>query len=58
MSTMKEKLSLKYVSPSFSQQLLDKWNILTQGNKSITEYITKFDEYFKWCSAIEFESPE
>ena len=31
---MKEKLMLKYISPSFSQQLLDKWNRWTQGNKS------------------------
>jgi len=27
---MKDKLIMKYVSPSFSQQLLDKWNMLTQ----------------------------
>jgi len=27
---MKEKLMLKYVLLSFSQQLLDKWNKLTQ----------------------------
>ena len=38
---MKEKLMLKYVTPSFSQQLLDKWNQWTQGNKSATDYITK-----------------
>jgi len=48
---------LKYVPP-FSQQLLDKWNWLTQGNKSAIDYITKFDEYLNWCGAIEFESPE
>jgi len=55
---MKENLKLKYVPPSFSQQLLDKWNRLTQENKSATEYITKFDEYLNRCGAIEFESPE
>jgi len=43
--SMKEKLMLKYVLPSFSQQLLDKWNRLTQENKSATEYIVKYDEY-------------
>jgi len=41
---MKEKFKLKYVPPSFSQQLLHKWNRLTQENKSDTDYITKFDE--------------
>jgi len=34
---MKEKLMLKYILSSFSQQLLKKWNRLTQGNKSATE---------------------
>ena len=55
---MKEKLMLKYVPPSFSQQLSDKWNRWTQGNKSVTDYITKFDEYLNRCGAIELESPE
>jgi len=49
---------LKYVSPSFSQQLLDKWNRLTQGNKSATDYIAKFDKYFNHCGEIELEPPE
>jgi len=31
---------------------------LTQGNKSATEYIAKFDEYLNRCGAVEFESPE
>ena len=49
---------LKYVPPSFSQQLLYKWNQWTQGNKSATEYIAKFDEYLNRCGVIELESPE
>jgi len=53
---MKEKFTLKYVSPSFSQQLLDKLNRLTQENKSATDYIAKFDEYLNRCGAIELES--
>jgi len=55
---MKEKLMLKYVPPSFSQQLLDKWNMLTKENKSASDYIVKFDEYLNCCGAIEFESSE
>ena len=55
---MKEKLRLKYIMLSFSHQLLDKWNRLTQENKSATGYIAKFDEYLNRCGAIEFESPE
>ena len=31
---------------------------LTQGNKSVTNYIAKFNEYLNQCDAIEFESPE
>ena len=53
---MKEKLRLNYVPPSFSQQLLDMWNRLTQENKPTTDYVIKFDEYLNWCSAIELES--
>jgi len=49
---------LKYVPPSFSQQLLDKWNRWTQGNKSATDYIAKFDEYLNRYGAIELEFPE
>jgi len=52
------EVMLKYVPPSFSQQLLDKWNRLTQGNKSATYYIAKFDEYLNRYRAIELESHE
>ena len=55
---MKENIVLKYVPPSSSQQLLDKWNRLTQENKSTTDYIAKFDEYLNRCGAIKFESYE
>ena len=55
---MKEKFRLKYIPHSFSQQLLDKWNRLTQETKSATDYIAKFDEYLNRCGAIEFESAE
>jgi len=55
---MKEKLMLKYVPPSYNQQLLNKWNRWTQGNKSATNYIAKFNEYLNRCVTIELESPE
>jgi len=32
--------------------------MLTQGDKSATDYITKFDENLNRCGAIEFESLE
>ena len=48
---------LKYVPPSFSQQLLDKQNRLTHENKLASDYIAKFDEYLNRCGAIELESP-
>jgi len=32
--------------------------MLTQGNKSATDYIKKFDEYLNRCGVIEFESPK
>ena len=56
--SMKEKLMLKYISLFFSQHLLDKWNRLTQGNKSAIDYIAKFHEYLNRCGAVEFECPE
>jgi len=49
---------LKYIPPSFSQNLLDKWNRLTKENKSANDYIAKFDEYLNRYGAIKFESPE
>ena len=55
---MKENLMLKYVPLPFSQQLRNKWNRMTQGNKSATDYIAKFHEYLKQCGAIELESPK
>ena len=42
---MKEKLRKKYLPISYQQRLLDQWQRLTQGNRLVTEYITRFDEY-------------
>jgi len=42
---MKEELEIKYMPPSFSAHLKDKWHQYTQGNKSAKEYVEKFDEF-------------
>ena len=53
---MKEKLRLNYIPLFFRQQLLDKWDRLTQENKSVIDYIARFDEYLNRCNAIELVS--
>jgi len=52
---MKDKLKGKYVSPSFSARLMDKWRRYTQGNKSAQEYVEKFNEFLIRCNAIDTE---
>jgi len=52
---MKDELKGKYVPPSFSARLMDKWHRYTQGNKSAQEYVEKFDEFLIRCNAIDTE---
>jgi len=52
---MKDEPKGKYVSPSFSDRLMDKWYQYTQGNKSVKEYVTKFNEFLIRCSAFSKE---
>jgi len=47
---MKDELKGKYVAPSFSDHLMDKWHQYTQGNKSAKEYAVKFDEFLIRCN--------
>ena len=49
---MKDELKGKYVPPSFSARLMDKWHRYTQGNKSAQEYVEKFDEFLIRCNAF------
>jgi len=49
---MKDELKEKYVPPSFSARLMDKWHRYTQGNKSAQEYVEKFDDFLIRCNAI------
>ncbi|MQL92831.1 hypothetical protein Taro_025464 [Colocasia esculenta] len=50
---MKIKLREKYLPASFRQRLIDRWQNIFQGNRSVTEYITEFDEYLMRCGARE-----
>ena len=52
---MKEKLEAKYLLMSHHRQMLHEWQKLTQGSKSIIDYITKFNEYLSQCEIQEDE---
>jgi hypothetical protein len=47
---MKQNLQEKYLPQSYRNKLLDQWKNLRQGNKSINEYITQFNDYMMRCS--------
>ena len=53
---MKIRLRQKYLPMSYNQRLLDQWQRLTQGNRSVAEYIAKFDEFVMRCNVDESES--
>ena len=40
---------------SYKQRLLDQWLCLTQGNRPVSEYIKKFDQFLVKCSENEFD---
>jgi len=52
---MKDGLKGKYVPPSFSDCLMDKWHQYNQGNKSAKKYVAKFDEFLIRCSTFSKE---
>jgi len=47
------KLEEKYSSVTYKHHLLDQWQRLPQGNRSVAEYIIKFDEFLIRCSENE-----
>ena len=53
---MKDALREKYLPESYQQRLLDQWQRLTQGNRSVTDYIAKFDEFLSRCQVREAEA--
>ena len=50
------RLREKYLPMSYNQRLLDQWQRLTQGTRSVAEYIAKFDEFVMRCNVTEDES--
>jgi len=52
---MKDELRGKYVPPSFSACLMDKWHQYTQSNKSAKEHVAKFDEFLIRCNTLNIE---
>jgi hypothetical protein len=53
---MKQNLQEKYLPQSYRNKLLDQWNNLKQGNKSINEYIIQFNDYMMRCAIKENEA--
>jgi len=47
-----DELKGKYVPLSFSDRLMDKWHQYNQGNKSVKEYVVKFDEFLIRCNTF------
>ena len=50
---MKQKLKEKYFPDSYKHRLLDKLHSLRQGNKSVKEYTTEFDDLTLCCEIQE-----
>ncbi|XP_022880942.1 uncharacterized protein LOC111398247 [Olea europaea var. sylvestris] len=52
---MKRRPQEKYLPQSYRDNLLDQWNVLTQGSRPVTEYVAQFDEFRMKCQVIEDE---
>ena len=44
---MKFRLRARYLPLSYYQRILDQWHRLRQGDKTVAEYIEKFDRVVK-----------
>ncbi|PKU78260.1 hypothetical protein MA16_Dca025557 [Dendrobium catenatum] len=55
--TMKQELRKKYLPPSYYPKLLDKWNRLTQGSKSVKDYISAINDFLIRCNGEESATP-
>lgn len=52
---MKARLRSNYVPTSYEQSLLDQWQGLIQGSKTVNEYIATFQEYTMRCNIVQSE---
>uniref|UniRef100_A0A2N9GME3 Reverse transcriptase n=1 Tax=Fagus sylvatica TaxID=28930 RepID=A0A2N9GME3_FAGSY len=52
---MKQQLSRNYLPPTYRSALLEKWNSLRQGHRSVTDYLEQFQEYKRRCQIVEEE---
>jgi len=55
-SAMKDKLKNKYVLASYYDHLLNNWQWLTEGTKSIKGYVAQLDEFLIHCNDLGTES--
>ena len=46
---MKKVLKEKYVLTTYHQRMLDQWQLLIQGSRLVSEYISNFDEFLSRC---------
>ncbi|XP_022847564.1 uncharacterized protein LOC111370094 [Olea europaea var. sylvestris] len=53
---MKRRLEEKYLPQSYRGNLLDQWNVLTQGSRPVIEYVAQFDEFRMRCQVVEHEA--
>uniref|UniRef100_A0A2N9G1A2 CCHC-type domain-containing protein n=1 Tax=Fagus sylvatica TaxID=28930 RepID=A0A2N9G1A2_FAGSY len=52
---MKQALSRNYLPTTYKSTLLEKWDNLRQGPRSMIDYIEQFQEYKRCCQIIEEE---
>uniref|UniRef100_A0A2N9IG07 RNA-directed DNA polymerase n=1 Tax=Fagus sylvatica TaxID=28930 RepID=A0A2N9IG07_FAGSY len=52
---MKQALSRNYLPTTYKSTLLEKWDNLRQGPRSVIDYIEQFQEYKRRCQIVEEE---
>jgi hypothetical protein len=52
---MKQTLSRNYLPTTYKSTLLEKWDNLRQGPRSVINYIEQFQEYKRRCQIVKEE---